>query len=80
VVIRALGGAESTPEHRDDLHDEWFEGWSGGAHDGEVDFEGGPVGCGAGEPGLVFGVVGDKDEEVEADDGDDNDAADWLVW
>ena len=86
VAIRARGGraapARTSPGAEDgrDADDQRFEGGERRAHDGEVDFEGGPVGCGAGVPGLVFGVVGDEDEEVEPDDGDDYDAVDGLVW
>ena len=54
-------------ERGNDSDDEGFEAGGCGADDGEVDFDGGPVGCGAAVPCHVHGVIGDFDEEPKAD-------------
>jgi hypothetical protein len=70
--MRALRRPKARAEHRHDLDDERLQTRRRRAHDGEVDLQYGPVGGRPGVPCLVFGVLGNEDEEVQANDGDDD--------
>lgn len=56
ALVRWLGCAEAGTEAGNHADDEGLEGWGAGTHDGEVNFDGGPVGCRAAVPCLVCGV------------------------
>jgi len=57
IVVAALA-ADARREGGDDGDDEGAECGRGGAHDGKIYFDSGPVRCGATVPGCVHWVVG----------------------